>query len=42
MKIYFSTRSKARTFAQAKPTNRKAGSVKSNKGWAVLLNGKNG
>lgn len=37
MKIYFSTRPKARTFAQANPTNRKAGSVKSDQGWSVLL-----
>lgn len=41
MKIYFSTRSKARSFAQAKPTSRKAGIVKSDKGWAVVL-GKKG
>ena len=37
MKIFFKTRSQARQFAQAKPTSRKAGSVKSDKGWAVLL-----
>lgn len=37
MKIYFSTRLKARTFAQAKPDSRKAGSVKSDKGWSVIL-----
>ena len=37
MKIYFKTRSQARQFAQAKPTIRKAGSVKSDKGWAVSL-----
>lgn len=37
MKIYFKTRSKARTFAQSKPDTRKAASVKAEKGWAVSL-----
>lgn len=40
MKLYFKTRSQARTFAQSKPTSRKAGSVKSDRGWAVQLNKK--
>lgn len=37
MKIFFKTRSQARNFAQSKPDNRKAGSVKSDKGWSVSL-----
>lgn len=37
MKIYFKTRSQARNFVQAKPDSRKAGSIKSDKGWSVLL-----
>lgn len=37
MKIYFKTRSQARQFAQSKPTSRKAGSVKSDRGWSVTL-----
>lgn len=40
MKMYFKTRSQARQFAQGKPTSRKAGSVKSDKGWIVTLNKK--
>jgi hypothetical protein len=37
MVIWFKTRSQARKFAQSKPATRKAGSVKSDQGWAVLL-----
>lgn len=40
MVIYYKTRSQARTFAQAKPDTRKAASVKTDKGCAVLLNKK--
>lgn len=40
MIIFYKTRSQARQFAQAKPDCRKAGSVKSDKGWVVMLNGK--
>lgn len=37
MKIFFKTRSQARNFAQSKPDSRKAGSVKLDQGWSVLL-----